>query len=177
MELVEDFDEKSDNNNNGKSWKSSRILRVKPNFFIFFSFLFFLFFLFFSFFSFFFSFFHVSSFFFIFLFSSFFFIFFISDTGVQKLASDARKTQVEQRRLHAERTDRHLHLTIWPQRPKIPALVHTGQTCALECVRGMGSSDSPPTYQDIMPWSPVPTSSCADVDSIQSSQHLPEDSQ
>ena len=34
MEIVEDFDEQSDNNN-GKQWKSSRILRVKPNFFIF----------------------------------------------------------------------------------------------------------------------------------------------
>ena len=29
MEIVEDFDEKS-YNNNGKSWKSSRILRVNP---------------------------------------------------------------------------------------------------------------------------------------------------
>ena len=29
MEIVEDFDEKS-YNNNGKPWKSSRILRVKP---------------------------------------------------------------------------------------------------------------------------------------------------
>ena len=34
MEIVEDFDEKS-YNNNGKCWKSSRILRVMPNFFIF----------------------------------------------------------------------------------------------------------------------------------------------
>ena len=34
MEIVEDFDEKS-NNNNGKPWKSSRISRVKPDFFIF----------------------------------------------------------------------------------------------------------------------------------------------
>ena len=34
MELVEDFDEKN-YRNNGKPWKSSRILRVKPNFFIF----------------------------------------------------------------------------------------------------------------------------------------------
>ena len=33
MEIVEDFDEKS-YNNNGKHWKSSRILRVNPNFFI-----------------------------------------------------------------------------------------------------------------------------------------------
>ena len=33
MEIVEDFDEKS-YNNNGKLSKSSRILRVKPNFFI-----------------------------------------------------------------------------------------------------------------------------------------------
>ena len=37
MEIVEDFDEKN-YNNNGKPWKSSRILRVKPNFFIFLSF-------------------------------------------------------------------------------------------------------------------------------------------
>ena len=37
MEIVEDFDEKS-YNNNGKSWNSSRILRVNPNFFIFFLF-------------------------------------------------------------------------------------------------------------------------------------------
>ena len=37
MEIVEDFDEKS-YNNNGKSWKSSRILRVNPKFFIFLSF-------------------------------------------------------------------------------------------------------------------------------------------
>ena len=35
MEIVEDFDENS-YNNNGKPWKSSRILRVNPNFFIFF---------------------------------------------------------------------------------------------------------------------------------------------
>ena len=34
MKNVEDFDEKS-YNHNGKPWKSSRILRVKPNFFIF----------------------------------------------------------------------------------------------------------------------------------------------
>ena len=34
MEIVEDFDEKS-SNNNCKPWKSSRILRVSPNFFIF----------------------------------------------------------------------------------------------------------------------------------------------
>ena len=34
MEIVEDFDEKS-YTNNGKPWKSSRILRVKQNFFIF----------------------------------------------------------------------------------------------------------------------------------------------
>ena len=34
MEIVEDFDEKS-YNNNGKPWKSSRILRVNPNFFTF----------------------------------------------------------------------------------------------------------------------------------------------
>ena len=36
MEIVEDSDEKS--YNNGKPWKSSRILRVNPNFFIFLSF-------------------------------------------------------------------------------------------------------------------------------------------
>ena len=59
MEIVEDFDEKS-YNNNGKPWKSSRILRVNP----FFSF-FFLFSSFFFFFSvFFFFFFHFSFFFF-----------------------------------------------------------------------------------------------------------------
>ena len=39
MEIVADFDEKS--YNNGKPWKSSRILRVKPNFFIFLHFSFF----------------------------------------------------------------------------------------------------------------------------------------
>ena len=33
MEIVDDFDEKS--YNNGKPWKSSRILRVNPKFFIF----------------------------------------------------------------------------------------------------------------------------------------------
>ena len=38
MEIVEDFDEKS-YNNNGKPWKSSRILRVNPTVFIFFHFL------------------------------------------------------------------------------------------------------------------------------------------
>ena len=38
MEIVEDFDEKSYNNNNGKSWKSSRILRVNPFFHFFFLF-------------------------------------------------------------------------------------------------------------------------------------------
>ena len=37
MEIVEDFDEKS-YNNNGKPWKSLRILRMNPNFFIFLSF-------------------------------------------------------------------------------------------------------------------------------------------
>ena len=35
MEIVEDFDEQS-YNNNGKPWKSSRILRVNPMFFSFF---------------------------------------------------------------------------------------------------------------------------------------------
>ena len=52
MEIVEDFDEKS-YNNNGKPWKSSRILRVNPIFVFFF-----LFSSLFSIFSFFFSFFH-----------------------------------------------------------------------------------------------------------------------
>ena len=67
MEIVEDFDEQS-YNNNGKPWKLSRILRVNPifSFFIlfssFFSFLFFRFFSFFLFFSF-FQFFHFFSFF------------------------------------------------------------------------------------------------------------------
>ena len=43
MEIVEDFDEKS-YNNNGKPWKSSRILRVNPFFhFSFFLFFFFIF--------------------------------------------------------------------------------------------------------------------------------------
>ena len=66
MEIVEDFDEKS-YNNNGKPWKSSRILRVNPIFFIFLSF----FFLFSSFFS-------IFSFFYFFIFLFFiFFIFFI----------------------------------------------------------------------------------------------------
>ena len=37
MEIVEDFDEKS-YNNNGKPWKSSRILRVNPIFSFFFLF-------------------------------------------------------------------------------------------------------------------------------------------
>ena len=65
IEIVEDVDEKS-YNNNGKSWKSSRILRVNP----FFSF--FCFFLFFPFFSFFFI-FSFFSFFIFFIFSFFFF--------------------------------------------------------------------------------------------------------
>ena len=69
MEIVEDVDEKS-YNNNGKPWKSSRILCVNPNFFIFFLFssfffIFFSFFIFFQFFLFFiffiFSFFHFVS--------------------------------------------------------------------------------------------------------------------
>ena len=67
MEIVEDFDEKS-YNNNGKSWKSSMILRVNPIFSFFF--------LFSSFFSI-FSFFHFFIFFHFFSFSLFFFIFFI----------------------------------------------------------------------------------------------------
>ena len=73
MEIVEDFEEKR-YNNNGKPWKSSRILRVNPIFFIFISFFiiflhFFVFFIF-SFFHFFFiySFFHFFIFFFIFFF-------------------------------------------------------------------------------------------------------------
>ena len=37
MEIVEDFDEKS-YNNNSKHWKTSRILRLNPSFFIFFLF-------------------------------------------------------------------------------------------------------------------------------------------
>ena len=70
MEIVEDFDEKS--NNNGKPWKSSRILRVNSifSFFSIFSFLMFFIFSFFLFFSF-FSFFH----FFIFSFFPFFHFF------------------------------------------------------------------------------------------------------
>ena len=93
MEIADEFDEKS-SNNNGKPLKSSKILRVKPNFFIFldFSSFFFIFFRFFSFFHFFifsffsffifllliififpfFHFFHFSSF---FIFLSFFFFF------------------------------------------------------------------------------------------------------
>ena len=67
MEIVEDFDKKS-YNNNGKPWKSSRILRVNP--FFSFSFFFHHFFFVFPFF-FFFSFFHF------FFFFSFFFHFFI----------------------------------------------------------------------------------------------------
>ena len=49
MEIVKDFDETSDNNN-GKPWKSWKILHVKPNFFNFSLFFIFLF-LIFSFFS------------------------------------------------------------------------------------------------------------------------------
>ena len=81
MEIVKDFDEKS-YNNNGKPWKSLRILRVNPIFFIFLSFFIFSFFSFFhlSFFfnfSFFFIFFHFLSFSFIFFhFLSFSFMFF-----------------------------------------------------------------------------------------------------
>ena len=73
MEIVEDFDENS-YNNNGKQWKSSRILRVNP----FFSFVF-LFSSFFSIFFVFFSFFHFFHFFIFFSFFhfSFFLIFFI----------------------------------------------------------------------------------------------------
>ena len=79
MEIVEDFEEKS-YNKNGKPRKSSRILRVKPNFFIcpfFFSSFFSIFSCFFSFFHFFIfyiflSFFHFSHFFICLIFSSFF---------------------------------------------------------------------------------------------------------
>ena len=67
MEIVKDFDEKS-YNNNGKLWKSSRILRVNPIFFIFLSF-FIIFLLFF------FSFFFMFFIFFIFFIFSFFFMF------------------------------------------------------------------------------------------------------
>ena len=80
MEIVKDFDEQS-YNNNGKPWKSSRILRVKPNFFIFSLFIIFLhfsfshFFVFFSFFM--FSFFLFFQFFRVLHFSSFFLIFFL----------------------------------------------------------------------------------------------------
>ena len=87
IEIVGDFDEKS-YNNNGKPWKSSRILRVKPNFFIyhcssfFFIFRFFIpsifsFFFIFHFLLFFHFFFHSSFFFICFHFCSFFFIFFL----------------------------------------------------------------------------------------------------
>ena len=74
IEIVKDFDEKSYNHND-KPWKSSRILRVKPNFFIFSLFIILLFLIFFIFS--FFSFFHVFHFFhfFIFSFLSFFFSF------------------------------------------------------------------------------------------------------
>ena len=72
LEIVDDFDGKS-YKNNGKPWKTSRILRVNPNFFIFLSFSSFSFifcsFIFFSFFLFFF-------FFFFFFFFSFFLLFF-----------------------------------------------------------------------------------------------------
>ena len=74
MEIVEDFDEKS-YNNNGKSWKSSRILRVSP--FFHFSLIFHHFSLFFRFF-FIFSFFHFSFIFFHFLSFSFIFFYFLS---------------------------------------------------------------------------------------------------
>ena len=38
MEIIQDFSEKKSYNNNGKLWKSSRLLRVKPNSFIFLTF-------------------------------------------------------------------------------------------------------------------------------------------
>ena len=69
MEIAEDFDEKS-YNNNGKPWKSSRILRVNPIFSFFF--------LFSSFFSIFSHFFHLFHFFFFFSFFHFFHFFFLS---------------------------------------------------------------------------------------------------
>ena len=72
MEIVDDFDEKSCNNN-GKPWKSSRILRMNPNCFIF-SFFSFSHFFIFSFFLI-FSFFHLFPFFSFFLFSFIFFHF------------------------------------------------------------------------------------------------------
>ena len=59
--------------------------------------------------------------------------------------------------------DRRVRLTIRSKPPKIPILAHTGHACALECVRGMASSDS--TYGSVVPWSPTPTSSSAVVDS------------
>ena len=95
MDIVEDVDDKSYNNNNGKPWGSSTILRVKPNFFIFSLFILFRHFSFSHFFQFFnfsififsfvdflfffmFSFFHVSSFCHFFIFSVFFFFHFSS---------------------------------------------------------------------------------------------------
>ena len=74
IEIVEDFDEKS-YNNNGKPLKSSRILCVNPNFFIFLSFfiIFLHFFIFFSFFSL-FSFFHFFIFFIFFIYCNFSFL-------------------------------------------------------------------------------------------------------
>ena len=73
MEIVEDFDDTS-YNNNGKPWKSSRILRLNPCFSFFFLFLHFLVFFFFAFFH--FSFIFLSFFFhFSFIFLSFFFHF------------------------------------------------------------------------------------------------------
>ena len=98
MEAVEDFDEKSCSNNNGRPWKSLRILRVKPNFFIFhcssfFFFSFFRFFFIFSFFLFLFFFFFISSFFIFlhFLLFSFLFLFLscISFKYVLLLASES----------------------------------------------------------------------------------------
>ena len=74
MEIVEDFDEKS-YNNNGKPWKSSRILRGNSHFFSFLSF-FIIFLHFFRFFFHFFIFFHFFPFFFIFSFFPFFPFFF-----------------------------------------------------------------------------------------------------
>ena len=82
MEIVEDFDEKSYKKQR-KPWKSSRILHVKPNFFIFSLFIIFSCFLFIFFF-----FVNCSSFFFYFLFflhlSSFFFSFSFSVLGCSK---------------------------------------------------------------------------------------------
>ena len=86
MEIVEDFDEKS-HNNNGKPWKSSRILRLNL-LFIFLSFFIFSHFSFFSIFHFFF-FFHISFFSFFFIFS-FFSIFHFDSVHMAFFLSEAK---------------------------------------------------------------------------------------